>query len=171
MNSFQLETMTNPETYNSYNRPQGIEGEPVYEIPRAPKLRAQQAPMECEPLSLPLSKDEFMSHQSRSCPATDINILNNNLILQSLSQQLSQSMQQQHLSEYDMSQQLSFQLLQLSQQLQSHSLNTCYNSVAFHEEDYHTQDSSFGASYNRPLPKQDPVYTEEDRQMFASSPV
>lgn len=109
MTSFQVQQMnTQPTHYNA----QQIEDDQMFEMPKAPRLRAQQAPVEYTHLSLPQSKDEFMSQvsQNHSCPmVSDLNLQNNNLILQSLTQQLSSSMtNQQALSDLEISQQLSF---------------------------------------------------------------
>tara|TARA_B110000503_G_scaffold122184_1_gene186514 strand:- start:682 stop:873 length:192 start_codon:yes stop_codon:yes gene_type:complete len=46
---------------------QQIEEEETFVMPKAPKLRGQQAPMDYTSMSLPQSKDEFMS-QNHSCP-------------------------------------------------------------------------------------------------------
>jgi hypothetical protein len=83
MTTFQLQEMNNQ--YPAYNC-FPAEEEQMFEAPRAPKLRGQQAPMDYQHMSLPLSKDEFMSQVSRnhSCPSAEMNLHNNNMILQQL---------------------------------------------------------------------------------------
>ena len=58
MNSFQMQEMNAalPPFNNHY-----AEEEQLYEAPKAPKLRAQVAPVDCHYMSLPQSKDELMN--------------------------------------------------------------------------------------------------------------
>ena len=84
MNSFQIQEFNSqlPQSRTTYFEDYQHQEAP----PRAPRLRAQQAPAEYHHMSLPISKDEFMSQMSKnnSCPTADMHLQHNNLILQSL---------------------------------------------------------------------------------------
>mmetsp|Transcript_15505 Transcript_15505/g.23805 ORF Transcript_15505/g.23805 Transcript_15505/m.23805 type:complete len:82 (-) Transcript_15505:441-686(-) len=69
-----------------------------FQAPPAPRLRAQQAPLDFEPMVLPQSRDDLVQQMSLSsmCMAcNDLDIQKNALIIENIAQQLSNNFPQE----------------------------------------------------------------------------